>query len=114
MVANEASVSLFAKPDARTKLPCCARAAHPIVLVESLSNLPDVVAPDMARLGVMLAYAPVHHLLFHAAAGVRQVYQRDGAQDFAAGRDLAPIPAARRWSPTKCRKRNKSSRRSPT
>ncbi len=81
MVANEASVSLFAKPRAE-ELALLRGAAHPIVLVESLKNLPDVVAPDMARLGVMLAYAPVHHLLFHAAAGVRQVYQRDGAQDF--------------------------------
>ncbi len=54
---------------ARKNSRCCAAPAHPIVLVESLKNLPDVVAPDMARLGVMLAYAPVHHLLFHAAGG---------------------------------------------
>jgi hydrogenase maturation protein HypF len=76
MVANEASVSLFVKP--RTEeLTLLRGPAHPIVLVESLKNLPDVVAPDMARLGVMLAYAPVHHLLFHAAGGAR-----DHAQDF--------------------------------
>ncbi len=76
MVANEASVSLFARPQA-DELAVLRGPAHPIVLIESLKNLPEAVAPDMARLGVMLAYAPVHHLLFHAAGGAR-----DKAQDF--------------------------------
>ncbi|HUO53855.1 MAG TPA: carbamoyltransferase HypF [Rhodoblastus sp.] len=77
MVANAASVSLFARPHA-DELELLRSPAHPIVLVESLKNLPEAVAPDMARLGVMLAYAPVHHLLFHAAGGLR-----DAAQNFA-------------------------------
>jgi hydrogenase maturation protein HypF len=77
MVANEASVALFADPRA-DELDLLRSPAHPIVLVESRRNLPDAVAPDMARLGVMLAYAPVHHLLFHAAGGAR-----GAAQDFA-------------------------------
>jgi hydrogenase maturation protein HypF len=77
MVANEASVALFANPRA-DELDLLRSPAHPIVLIESRKNLPDAVAPDMARLGVMLAYAPVHHLLFHAAGGAR-----GQAQDFA-------------------------------
>jgi hydrogenase maturation protein HypF len=77
MVANEASVALFARPGA-DELNLLRAPAHAIVLIESRRNLPDVVAPDMTRLGVMLAYAPVHHLLFHAAGGAR-----GAAQDFA-------------------------------
>ncbi len=76
MVANEASVSLVARPGVE-ELALLRGAAHPIVLMESRQNLPDAIAPDMARLGVMLAYAPVHHLLFHAAGGAR-----DAANDF--------------------------------
>jgi hydrogenase maturation protein HypF len=41
--------------------------AHPIVLAPSLAVLPGV-APDMDRLGVMLPYTPLHHLLFAAGA----------------------------------------------
>jgi hydrogenase maturation protein HypF len=37
--------------------------AHPIVLAQSLGRLPLIVAPGLSRLGVVLAYAPVHHLL---------------------------------------------------
>ncbi|WP_374544943.1 carbamoyltransferase HypF [Rhodoblastus sp.] len=77
MVANAASVALFGRPSAAERA-LLSTPAHPIVLVESRGNLPAAVAPDMARLGVMLAYAPVHHLLFHAAGGAR-----DAAQDFA-------------------------------
>ncbi len=77
MLANEASAHLFAAPEAED-LALLRHPAHPIVLMKSRGALPQAVAPDMTRLGVMLAYAPVHHLLFHAAGGVR-----DSAQDFA-------------------------------
>ncbi len=40
--------------------------AHPIVLATSRGNLPQGIAPGLNRLGVMLAYAPVHHLLLAA------------------------------------------------
>jgi hydrogenase maturation protein HypF len=82
MVANAASVGLFGKATP-AEMALLQKPAHPIVLVESLGNLSDAVAPDMARLGLMLAYAPVHHLLFHAAGGARQIYDRESAQDFA-------------------------------
>ena len=77
MLANEASVSLFAAPD-EDELRLLRHPAHPIVLLPSLGLVPQNIAPDMVRIGVMLAYAPAHHLLFHAAGG-----QRDLAQDFA-------------------------------
>lgn len=40
--------------------------AHPVVVVTSRGLLPETVAPGLKRLGVMLAYAPVHHLLLAA------------------------------------------------
>lgn len=77
MLGNEASVALFAAPEPED-LELLRHPARPIVLLKSRGALPQAVAPDMTRLGVMLAYAPVHHLLFHAAGGAR-----DEAQDFA-------------------------------
>jgi hydrogenase maturation protein HypF len=76
MLANEASVSLFATPTPE-ELALLGQPSRPIVLLPGRGALPKNVAPDMTRLGVMLAYAPVHHLLFHAAGGAR-----DEAQDF--------------------------------
>ncbi|MBB4197161.1 carbamoyltransferase HypF [Rhodoblastus sphagnicola] len=70
MLANAASVALFGRPTP-AELALLRAPAHPIVLIDSSRNLPDTVAPDMTRLGVMLAYAPVHHLLFRAAGAQR-------------------------------------------
>lgn len=44
--------------------------AAPIVLAPSRQILPEVVAPGMAELGVMLPYTPLHHLLSDAFGGV--------------------------------------------
>ncbi|MGO9943970.1 MAG: carbamoyltransferase HypF [Rhodoblastus sp.] len=70
MLANEASVALFAARGPED-LSLLRHPAHPIVLLPSLGLLPRNIAPEMTRLGVMLAYAPVHHLLFQAAGGAR-------------------------------------------
>jgi hydrogenase maturation protein HypF len=43
-------------------------AARPIVLAASRSKLPENLAPGLNRIGVILAYAPVHHLIFDALA----------------------------------------------
>lgn len=44
--------------------------AAPVVLVASRGRLPAAVAPGMTRLGVMLPYTPLHHLLLEAWDGV--------------------------------------------
>ena len=42
--------------------------AHPIVLLEkrSGSGLPELLAPVIGEIGVMLPYTPLHHLLLHS------------------------------------------------
>jgi len=43
--------------------------ARPVVLARARPGLPAAVAGGLPTVGVMLAYAPVHHLIFHEAAG---------------------------------------------
>ncbi len=43
--------------------------ARPIVVVDKRQELAPSVAPSLSHIGIVLPYAPVHHLLFHAAAG---------------------------------------------
>lgn len=42
--------------------------ARPIVLMQGSGALAEAVAPRLNRIGVMLPYTPLHHLIFHAAA----------------------------------------------
>ncbi|ALK10299.1 Carbamoyltransferase HypF [Blastochloris viridis] len=70
MVANAASLDLFARPEAahRAALDSPAR---PIVLMKARPGaLAPSVAPRLGHVGVILPYAPVHHLVFHALAGM--------------------------------------------
>lgn len=49
-------------------------AARPVVLVETrAAGLSPLLAPGLRRIGMMLAYAPVHHLLFDALASMDTV-----------------------------------------
>ena len=58
--------------------------ARPIVVVDKSRELAPSLAPGLSRIGVVLPYAPVHHLLFHAAAGSpKDRAWRDAPQDFA-------------------------------
>jgi len=68
MVASEASLDLVADatPAERALLATIER---PIVLLKSRQALAPSVAPKLSRIGVMLPYTPLHHLLFHAAVG---------------------------------------------
>ncbi|MGX7741573.1 carbamoyltransferase HypF [Rhodopseudomonas parapalustris] len=68
MVASEASLDgiVIASEAERTLLKSVAR---PIVLMRHRGALAPSVAPGLGALGVMLPYTPLHHLIFHAAAG---------------------------------------------
>lgn len=82
MAANVASVAPFAAPTAAERALLAHRAA-PIVLMKSTGALAPSVTPGLRRIGVMLPYAPLHHLLFHAAAGSPAAADwRTAAQDF--------------------------------
>ncbi len=69
MVANTASVGTVADASPE-ELKLCSSVARPIVLMRArCGTLAPGVSPGLSRVGVMLAYAPVHHLLFAALAG---------------------------------------------
>lgn len=69
MVANVASIPAVAEASAE-ELALCSSTARPIVLMCAKPDvLAPAVSPGLSRVGVMLAYAPVHHLLFAALAG---------------------------------------------
>ncbi len=68
MVANAASVACVARPSADEMRLVEDRAA-PIVLMEAKPGLAAGVAPGLSHVGVFLAYAPPHHLVFAALSG---------------------------------------------
>jgi hydrogenase maturation protein HypF len=78
MVTSPASLDLVADatPAERALL---VTAERPIVLLGSRKTLAPSVAPGLARIGVMLPYTPLHHLLFNAAIGSPRgrAWQRD-------------------------------------
>jgi hydrogenase maturation protein HypF len=70
MVANMASARGIARIDAaQERLLLCRE--RPIVVLDALpgNGIAPSVSQDLPTLGVMLPYTPIHHLLFHAAAG---------------------------------------------
>ncbi|PZA11258.1 carbamoyltransferase HypF [Rhodopseudomonas palustris] len=68
MVASEASLDRIADASAAER-SLLSSVARPIVLLRHLGALAPSIAPGLAALGVMLPYTPLHHLIFHAAAG---------------------------------------------
>jgi hydrogenase maturation protein HypF len=70
MTANEASLDRFAVAD-DSERALLRHHARPIVLLRARGTLAPSVAPGLAHVGVMLPYAPVHHLILHALAGAR-------------------------------------------
>jgi hydrogenase maturation protein HypF len=66
MVADATAMAAVANPGA-AEIALASTVARPIVL---MAARPDALAPEISpglrRIGVMLAYAPVHHLLFAA------------------------------------------------
>ncbi len=71
MVANAASAARFVALSGEERALLTGH-ARPILLARRRADGPALapgVAPDLAWLGVMLPYTPLHHLLFHEAAG---------------------------------------------
>jgi len=71
MVANVASAMRYASAD-DAECAVLESPERPIVLLGRLdptADEPAGVAPGLARLGVMLPYAPLHYLLFHESVG---------------------------------------------
>lgn len=69
MVANAASIDAVAEASVEERA-LASSVARPIVLMAAKPGvLAPAVSPGLTRVGVMLAYAPVHHLLFAALAG---------------------------------------------
>ncbi|NVN85483.1 MAG: carbamoyltransferase HypF [Rhodopseudomonas sp.] len=68
MIASLASLDSIAEADAQER-ELLHSVARPVVLLTSRRKLAPSVAPGLSRLGVMLPYTPLHHLLFHAAMG---------------------------------------------
>lgn len=67
MVANLASARLLVD-GVDEVASTLAGPERPIVLLPRHDDLPSAVAPGLPWLGIMLPYAPLHHLLFAAAA----------------------------------------------
>nr|WP_294577755.1 carbamoyltransferase HypF [uncultured Rhodopila sp.] len=64
MVADARAIHTVADPTA-VEAALAATTARPIVLMQGRADaVAPSVSPGLSRLGVMLAYAPVHHLLF--------------------------------------------------
>lgn len=80
MVANVASVDRIAAPSAAERA-LLETPARPIVLMPSRENLAPSIAPGLSRIGIVLPYTPVHHLIFHAAAGLPAGGARDAVND---------------------------------
>lgn len=80
MVLNAASAGRIGVFD-ETSRALLSSPARPIVVVEKADALAPSVAPGLSRIGVMLAYTPAHHLIFHALAGRPHAAWREAPLD---------------------------------
>jgi len=68
LMARDGDLETFCTPT-EADLSLMRDPAAPIVLIAGTGTLPEAVAPGMDRLGVMLPYTPLHHLLLDAVPG---------------------------------------------
>ena len=67
MVANAASLAAVARPT-QAEIELAASISRPIVLMQAVPGaFAPSVSPGLTRVGIMLAYAPLHHLLLRRA-----------------------------------------------
>lgn len=78
MIATADALSCIAFPT-ESEAQLVAHPAAPIVLMRSKPGLAPEIAPGLAKIGVFLAYAPVHHLLFYRLAADAKNKEADWA-----------------------------------
>lgn len=78
MLENEDDIEVVAAPT-QLEREVLRRGERPIVLLRSRQVLAPSVAPGLTQLGVMLPYAPVHHLLFRALLELDRAKSRQEA-----------------------------------
>ncbi|MFB9267629.1 carbamoyltransferase HypF [Bradyrhizobium erythrophlei] len=77
MVGSVEQVSEIAQTNA-AELALLQSAARPIVLLPSRDNLAPAIAPGLARVGVVLPVAPLHHLILHALRSTGAWFESEG------------------------------------
>ncbi len=68
MALNVASARALAEID-EAEARALTVPSRPVMVLRGRGRLPEAVSGGLPSLGLMLAYAPIHYLIFHAAAG---------------------------------------------
>ncbi len=71
MVADVEQVATIAESK-QSEIDVLTHRARPIVLLKSLGAVAPSVAPNLTRIGVVLPYSPLHHLIFQGVVGLER------------------------------------------
>lgn len=91
MVASSAALAKIALPD-KIESQLVAHHAAPIVLMQGKPGLTPEIAPGLKRIGILLAHAPIHHLIFSQLAADAKPGEGDASLVFtSANRSGEPL-----------------------